>query len=102
MTLHTEDGEVCSSICFDGTGTPNRGHIHLGMASVNGGIEVPLFELVDLPADARNDVLEEGRLEDCVPASDEDISGSPRPRRLLREPAQRPLPAGAARGQLED
>jgi hypothetical protein len=61
-------GEVCFKVTFDRTGTPNRGHIHVGVAEANGGIVVPLFELVGMPADARNDALERGRLEDCVPA----------------------------------
>src|SRR5688572_3686853 len=51
VTLHADTGEVCFSIRFDAAGTPNRGHIHLGAAGVNGGIEVPLFELVNMPAD---------------------------------------------------
>jgi hypothetical protein len=58
--------EVCFKVTFDSTGTPNRGHIHVGAAGINGGIVVPLFELVGMPADARNDALEKGRLSDCV------------------------------------
>ena len=65
---------MCFSIRIDAAGTPNRGHIHLGGAGVNGGIEVPLFELVTAPADARDDALEEGRLEGCLPASAEDLA----------------------------
>jgi len=103
VTLHPEDGEVCFSIRFDSTGTPNRGHIHLGAAGVNGGIEVPLFELAALPADARNDALEKGRLEDCVPASDEDIAAiAADPDGYYVNLHNARFPAGAARGQLED
>jgi hypothetical protein len=58
--------EVCFKVRFDSTGTPNRGHIHVGVAGANGGIVVPLFELVGMPADARNDALERGRLDGCV------------------------------------
>ena len=60
--------EVCFKVRFDSTGTPNRGHIHVGAADANGGIVVPLFELIGMPADARNDALEKGRLEGCVTA----------------------------------
>ena len=52
----------CASGCnFDRTGTPNRGHIHTGVAGVNGGIVVPLFELIGVPADPLNDELERDR-----------------------------------------
>ena len=54
--------EVCFDIKFDDIGTPNRGHIHTGVAGVNGGIVVPFFELIGLPgATTRNDELEQGR-----------------------------------------
>ena len=109
VELNIEDGEVCFSVRFDATGTPNRGHIHIGDAATNGGIVVPLFELAGPPAipapvpfDPRHDALEEGRLEGCVPASPD----------LLRQIAANPggyyvnlhntrFPGGAARGQLE-
>jgi hypothetical protein len=64
-------GEVCFDIKVNGVGTPNRGHIHVGAAGVNGGIVVPFFELRpgDAPVtDARHDALENGRLVDCVSA----------------------------------
>ena len=68
VTLNTETGEVCFRVQFSSAGTPNRGHIHVGDAGANGGIVIPLFELVGQPADPRNDALEEQRLSDCVPA----------------------------------
>ena len=101
VTLHPGEGEVCFSIRFDNTGTPNRGHIHLGAAGVNGGIEVPLFELVNMPADAQNDALEKGRLEDCVPASEEDIAAiAADPDGYYVNLHNARFPGGAARGQL--
>ena len=68
LKLRPSTGEVCFSLSFRKTGTPNRGHIHVGDAGANGGIVVPLFELIGMPADARNDALETGRLSDCVTA----------------------------------
>jgi hypothetical protein len=71
VDVNVEAGEVCFDIKIDATGTPNRGHIHVGAAGVNGGIVVTFFELrtVDTPAtDARNDEIEQGRIQDCVPA----------------------------------
>ncbi len=67
-------GEVCFDVRFDRSGTPNRGHIHTGVATANGGIVVPLFELIGMPADERNDALEKGRLKDCVPAPTDQIN----------------------------
>ncbi len=63
VELFVDDGMVCFSVRFDDTGTPNRGHIHVGAAGVNGGIVVTLFELGVAqnpagPADPANDELE--------------------------------------------
>ena len=102
VTLDADKGEVCFSIRFDDTGTPNRGHIHIGAAGANGGIEVPLFELVAMPADARNDALEKGHLEGCVPASQEDIAAiAANPSGYYVNLHNARFPAGAARGQLD-
>ena len=68
VTLDTETGEVCFSVRFSSAGTPNRGHIHTGIKGANGGIVIPLFELIGMPADPRNDDLEERHLSDCVTA----------------------------------
>jgi hypothetical protein len=68
--VDVDAGEVCFDIKITDTGTPNRGHIHVGEAGVNGGIVVTFFELrtVDTPAtDERNDEIEQGRIQDCVP-----------------------------------
>jgi len=68
--IDVDAGEVCFDVKIDDTGTPNRGHIHSGAAGVNGPIVVPFFELrtVDTPAsDPRNDEIEQGRIQDCVP-----------------------------------
>ena len=98
--------EVCFDVKFDDIGTPNRGHIHAGVAGVNGGIVVTFFELIGMPADPRNDEMEEGRLEDCV------VPDGPT-RRCWQTIAANPanyyvnlhnarFPGGATRGQLED
>jgi hypothetical protein len=103
VTLDVRDGEVCFSVRFDRVGTPNRGHIHVGAAGVNGGIVVPLFELADLSADARHDALERGHLDGCVeadPAVLEAIAANPEGYYVNLHNAR--FPAGAARGQLED
>jgi hypothetical protein len=102
VELDVVGGEVCFSVRFDATGTPNRGHIHVGDATQNGGIVVPLFELVGMPADARNDALEEGRLEGCVPAAPallQAIADNPGGYYVNLHNAR--FPGGAARGQLE-
>src|SRR5262245_21440179 len=74
VMIDVEAGEVCFDIkSLSDTATPNRGHIHVGGAGVNGPIVVPFFELrvgadPGAPAtDPRNDALESGRLADCVP-----------------------------------
>jgi hypothetical protein len=102
VDVNVEGGEVCFRVKFDDTGTPNRGHIHVGLAGVNGGIVVPLFELVGMPADERNDALEEGKLEGCVPADPAVLAA------IVANPAgyyvnlhNSRFPAGAIRGQLD-
>jgi hypothetical protein len=104
VVLKLDEGLVCFKIKFDDTGTPNRGHIHVGRAGENGAIVVPFFELREVPADDRHDALErKSELEDCVSADPD----------LLRDIAENPqnyyvnlhnarFPAGAVRGQLED
>lgn len=105
--LKLGEGEICFKVKVDDTGTPNRGHIHIGDAGVNGGIVVPLFELQVPPADPQDprfDALEDHRrLEGCVPVEEA----------LLAQIAANPggyycnlhnarFPGGAIRGQLED
>jgi hypothetical protein len=97
--------EVCFKVRFDSTGTPNRGHIHVGGPTVNGGIVVPLFELVGMPADARNDALERGRLDGCVTADPavvnlNDVVANPNGYYVNLHNAR--FPGGAVRCQLED
>jgi CHRD domain len=102
LSVNEETGEVCFAVRFRGTGTPNRGHIHAQVAGQNGPIVVPLFELAGLPADPRNDDLELGRLEGCVPADAallEDIKATPGAFYVNLHNAR--FPAGAIRGQLE-
>jgi CHRD domain-containing protein len=102
VELDVVGGELCFSIRFDHVGTPNRGHIHVGGSDVNGGIVVPLFELATMPADARHDALEEGRLDDCVPADPTvlaAIAADPDGYYVNLHNAR--FPAGAARGQLD-
>jgi hypothetical protein len=96
------DGEVCFEVVFTSTGTPNRAHIHVGAAGVNGGIVVPLFELGALPADERNDALERGRLADCVPADPAILAQiEANPAGFYCNLHNSRFPAGAIRGQLE-
>jgi hypothetical protein len=103
VVLKPEEGLVCFKVKFDDTGTPNRGHIHRGVAGQNGGIVVPFFELVGQPADPRNDELEESKLEDCVsadPALIQEIADNPEGFYVNLHNAR--FPGGAIRGQLED
>jgi hypothetical protein len=96
------DDELCFRVRFDDVGTPNRGHIHIGAAGVNGGIVVPLFELAALPADERNDALERGELSGCVPADPavlEQIAADPGGYYCNLHNSR--FPAGAIRGQLD-
>jgi hypothetical protein len=108
VELFVEDGRVCFSLRFDDAGTPNRGHIHVGVSGVNGGIVVPLFELGVAqnpagPADPRNDELEaRRRLEDCVtadPAVLALIKANPSGYYVNLHNAR--FPGGAIRGQLD-
>jgi hypothetical protein len=98
-------GEVCFDVKVNGAGTPNRGHIHVGAAGVNGGIVVPFFELrpTDAPAsDPRHDALENGRLVDCVsadPAVLRDIVANPDGYYVNLHNTR--YPGGALRCQLE-
>jgi hypothetical protein len=101
LTIDVSGGEVCFKVKVKGTGTPNRGHIHVGAAGVNGGIVVPLFELVGATADPRNDELERGRLSGCVPATPEllaDITTNGANYYVNLHNAR--FPAGAIRAQL--
>jgi len=108
VELDIEEGEVCFSVRIDATGTPNRGHIHVGGPLDNGGIVVPLFELTApplpaaVPFDPRHDELEKGRLEGCVPASPtllQQIADNPGGYYVNLHNAR--FPGGATRGQLE-
>jgi len=101
ITVDEATGEVCFRISFNRTGTPNRGHIHVGVAGTNGVIVVPLFELVGLPGDADNDDLEQNRLEGCVTTSLETaaaIAADPTGYYVNLHNAR--YPTGAIRGQL--
>lgn len=103
VDVDVQGSEVCFRVKFDDTGTPNRGHIHEGDAGVNGGIVVPLFELVGAPTDPRNDALEEGRLEGCVTADSallERIAANPDGFYVNLHNSR--FPGGAIRGQLDD
>jgi hypothetical protein len=98
------DDELCFRVRFDDIGTPNRGHIHLGGAGVNGGIEVTLFDLT-LPAtaaDERHDALEQGELSGCVPADPADLEAiAANPGGYYCNLHNARFPGGAIRGQLE-
>jgi hypothetical protein len=112
--INEATNQICFRVSFDHTGTPFRGHIHRGVAGVNGGIVVTMFELgaaapnlgianpVVNPADPRYDALEEGGLRDCVtadPALIAEIKANPAGFYCnLHNPR---YPGGAIRGQLE-
>jgi hypothetical protein len=105
VDINVDAGEVCFDIKIDATGTPNRGHIHVGEAGVNDAIVVPFFELrtVDAPAsDPRNDEIEQGRIQDCVsadPALLAQIVANPSGYYVNLHNAR--FPGGAIRCQLE-
>ena len=102
-------GEVCFDVKLSDTGTPNRAHIHEAPAGANGDIVVTFFELRIPPTvpgapatDARNDALEDGRLQDCVSADPLVLE------RIVANPANfyvnvhnARFPAGSMRCQLE-
>jgi hypothetical protein len=104
VKLHIDEGKVCFAVRFRDAGTPNRGHIHVGDAATNGGIVVPLFELVADATDPRHDALESDRaLEGCVtadPALLEQIAADPDGYYVNLHNAR--FPGGVMRGQLED
>ena len=110
VEIDVEAGQVCFDIkSLSAVGTPNRGHIHEGAAGVNGPIVVPFFELRIPPADpgapatdVRNDELENGGLQDCVPGDPTVLA------RIVANPANfyvnvhnARFPGGALRCQLE-
>jgi hypothetical protein len=102
ITLKPSEGQICFAVEFRRVGTPNRGHIHVGPAGVNGGVAVTLFELEAAPAtDPRFDELERGRLRGCVDADAAIIDA------IAADPAgyyvnlhNGRFPGGAIRGQL--
>jgi CHRD domain len=103
VDINVDAGEVCFDIKIDATGTPNRAHIHVGDAGVNGGIVVPFFELREVPTDPRNDEIEMGRIEECVAADPVVLAA------IVANPSgyyvnlhNSRFPAGAIRCQLED
>jgi hypothetical protein len=110
VEIDVEAGQVCFDIkSLSDVGTPNRGHIHEAPAGMNGGIVVPFFELRIPPADPgapatdpRNDALESGGLQDCVPGDPAVLA------RIVANPANfyvnvhnARFPGGALRCQLE-
>lgn len=104
--IDVDAGEVCFDIKIDNTGTPNRAHIHTGAAGVNGGIVVAFFELrvtdTQPASDPRNDEIEQGRIEDCVPGDPAvlaDIVANPHLYYVNLHNAR--YPGGAVRCQLE-
>ena len=104
LTIDLDSNKVCYDLRFDRAGTPNRGHIHKAAAGANGGIVVPLFEL--MPADQQsnplNDELERNRVKDaCVtgdPAVLADIVAHPDQYYVNFHNSR--YPGGAIRGQL--
>ena len=110
VEIDVEAGEVCFDVkSLSDTATPNRGHIHEAPAGVNGPIVVPFFELRPPPADPgapasdpRNDEIEQGRIQDCVPGDPAVLA------RIVANPAgfyvnvhNTRFPGGSLRCQLE-
>jgi CHRD domain len=112
VRIDAEDGEVCFEVSFERGGTANRGHIHRGVAGVNGPIVVAFFDIqapfVDAAnpgnaADPRHDQLERrNRLSDCVDGLDpvllREIKGNPSGFYVNLHNAR--FPGGFVRGQL--
>jgi hypothetical protein len=103
IEIDSTTNEVCWRVRIDSTGTPNRGHIHVGAAGINGGIVVPLFEIAANAADPLHDKLETGRAEGCVIATAAVVA------QILANPAgyyvnlhNARFPGGAVRCQLVD
>jgi hypothetical protein len=103
LKMHT--GEVCFDLRWWRIGTPNRAHIHVGAAGVNGGIVVGLFDLVAPPApptDPLFDQLEKGQIHDCVPVAAEVLEAiAANPAGYYVNVHNNRFPGGAIRGQLE-
>jgi hypothetical protein len=114
--INSATNQICFRVAFDDTGTPYRAHIHRGVAGVNGGIVVTMFELggggtppgnlgnpiAANPADPRFEPLEEGGLRDCVtadPAIIAEIQANPAGFYCNLHNAR--FPGGAIRGQLK-
>jgi CHRD domain len=104
VELKPAEEQICFAVSFRNIGTPNRGHIHQGVAGMNGDIVVEFFELVATPSDPRHDELEDrSRLEGCVPASPSILNAiAANPAGFYVNLHDARFPAGAIRGQLED
>lgn len=103
LKLDQSENNVCFDIEFERTGTPNKGHIHVGDATVNGGIVVTFFDVAANPADPLHDQLERGRAKGCVtgdPAIVSAIAANPAGYYVNLHNAR--FPGGAIRGQLTD
>lgn len=105
LAIDVAGGTVCFDVKHKDTATPNRGHIHSGVAGVNGPIVVTFFEL--RPGDAaatdpRHDEIEQGRIQDCVsadPALLADIVANPQNYYVNVHNSR--FPGGAIRCQIE-
>ena len=105
VRIDAEDGEVCFEVSFERGGTANRGHIHEGVAGVNGPIRVAFFDLQDPDdqQDPRLDTLERrNRLSGCVDGLNPDLLSD-----ILEHPSNyyvnlhnARVPGGFVRGQL--
>lgn len=104
VNIKAAEGEVCFEVRFEDITTANRGHIHSGVAGVNGPIVVAFFDLEASPADERLDVLESRqRLDGCITGLDPvllaDIIANPANYYVNLHNSR--FPGGAIRGQLE-
>jgi hypothetical protein len=103
IELDVEGGQVCFDLRIHDTGAPNRGHIHVGDATQNGGIVVPLFELAATPTSPAHDDLERGHLEGCVPGDQAVLAAiAANPSGYYVNVHNARFPGGSMRCQLEE
>jgi CHRD domain len=102
ITIDDAKNEVCFKVRFDNIMTPHMGHIHAGVAGVNGPIVVTLFMVT--PTDPFNDQLEVGRASGCATdaTADEVTAILANPGNFYVNVHNARYPGGAIRGQLVD
>ena len=99
VTVDEETGEVCFTVRFNGVGTPNRGHIHTGIAGSQRGHRCAVLRAgrgAGRPPQRRLGGRPPRGVRDARPGGPSERGVARRYRRepggVLREPPQRPLP----------